>query len=119
MTTLVHNPPVGIARIGTNESVTITIDGTASPMERVAALAILEKAWRDGDEDPGFARCRIEAHVRWDGRSTVKGSMILDNGRPVFAWSKDHSLVDAMRDVSARLRVELDSAATWPALRTA
>ncbi|MDQ1457194.1 MAG: hypothetical protein QOH28_2814 [Actinomycetota bacterium] len=103
-------------RDGSTTRLAVTLTGDVSPAERVDALAIFEQLSRDAGQGVRCARFRIEARVQADGLSTVDGIMILEDGRALFGWSVDRTMLGAARDVSRRLRARMYAAARRPAL---
>jgi hypothetical protein len=103
-------------RDGGTTRLVVTITGDVSPAEQVDALAIFEQLSRDAGHGVRCARFRIEARVEPDGLSTVDGFMILEDGRALFGWSVDRTMLGAARDVSRRLRARMYAASRRPEL---
>jgi hypothetical protein len=97
-------------RDGSATRVAVTITGDVSPVEQVDALAIFEDLSRDARDGVRCTRCRIDARLKADGLSIVDGVMILEDGRVLFAWSVDRTMLGAVREVTRRLRVRMFAA---------
>jgi hypothetical protein len=103
-------------RDGSTTHLAVTIIGDVSPAEQVDALAIFEQLSRDAGQGVRCARFRIEARVEAVGLSTVDGFIILEDGRTLFGWSVDRTLLGAARDVSRRLRARMYAPSPRPEL---
>ena len=101
-------------RDGSATRLAVTITGDVSPAEQVDVLAIFEQLSRDAGQGVRCARCRIEARVKADGLSFVDGVMILEDGRVLFDWSVDRTMLGAVRKVSRRLRAQMYGASPQP-----
>jgi hypothetical protein len=96
--------------------VEVTFTGDVSPAEQVDAIAIFEELSRDAGHGARCARFRVEGRVEPRGLSTVEGFMILEDGRALFGWSVDRTMLGAAHDVSRRLRARMYANARHPAL---
>jgi hypothetical protein len=103
-------------RDGSATRVGVTITGDLSPAEQVDALAVFDELARDARRDLPRAGCRIEARVNADRPAHVDAIMILEDGRVLFAWSVDRTMLGALRKVSRRLHAQIDAASRRPAL---
>ena len=103
-------------RDGSATRVAVTITGDVSAAEQVDALAIFEDLTRVARDGVRCARCRIDARLKADGLSIVDGVMILEDGRVLFAWSADRTMLGAVREVTRRLRVRMFAASRRPAV---
>jgi hypothetical protein len=97
-------------RDGSATRVEVAITGDASPAEQVDALAVFEDLTRDARNGVRCARCRIDARLKADGLSIADGVMILEDGRVLFAWSADRTMLGGVREVTRRLRVRMYAA---------
>ncbi len=102
-------------RDGSATRVGVTITGDVSPEEQVDALAAFDELSRDAGRGTG-AGCRIEARVNADRLANVDAVMILEDGRVLFAWSVERTMLGALRKVSRRLHAQIDAASHGPAL---
>jgi hypothetical protein len=94
----------------------VTITGDVSPAEQVDALAMFEELSRDAGLGMRPARCRIEARVSADRLANVDAVMILEDGRVLFAWSVERTVLGALSTVGRRLHAQIDAASRRPVL---